>query len=295
MTTAQRNLGYNATNLNLPDIGKFLNSVLDALRDHDGKAPRDQVTSEAEYLLRNRYNLLVSSPALDIEIKKRVERALELLSRTGLICRKGLHSLSLTSKALIVSKEELDSIARETPVKQKIERQLVLPLPNEIATQIIHELTSAQLTSIEVEEQVLRHYVRSSILLSVEQHALDELRRRTIGAKRILEAKNLIEQDVHGMYTLSDRGRSVSDTQIDRITCLSPESFLRRQLIKLRLTMESRAQVETRKSILKKVFELVAGVIHRLHRQAINPSLRNPVAVTPTSQQMLEQSTAQQR
>ncbi len=295
MTTAQRNLGYNTTNLNLPDIGQFLNSVLDALRDHNGKAPREQVTSEAEYLLRNRYNLLASSPALDIEIKKRVERALELLSRTGLICRKGMHSLSLTSKALIVSREELDSIAEETPVKQKIERQLVLPLPNEIATQIIHELRTAQLTSIEVEEHILRHYVRSSILLSVEQQALDELRRRTVGARRVLEAKNLIEQDVHGLYALSDRGRAVSDTQIERITCLSAESFVRRQLIKLRLTTESRAQVETRKSILKKVLELVAGVIHRFHKQAINPSLRNPVAVNPTSQQMLEQSTAQQR
>src|SRR5688572_33487617 len=126
MTTAQRNIRYNAARLNLPDL-KFLNSILDALRDHGGKASRDQVTNEAEYILRNRYNLISSSSTLDLEIRKRLDRALELLAQTGLICKKGLYSLSLTSRALVVSKEELESIANEQPLKPKIERQLILP------------------------------------------------------------------------------------------------------------------------------------------------------------------------
>ncbi|MDZ4834410.1 MAG: hypothetical protein SGJ27_11590 [Candidatus Melainabacteria bacterium] len=264
MTTAQRHIRYNAPNLNLPDIGKFLNSILDALRDHGGKASRDQVTTEAENILRRRYNLFTSSPTLDLEIRNRLERALELLSRTGLVCRKGLHSLSLTSRALIISTEELESIAAETLVKPKIERQLVVPLPDEIAMRVISDLRTSQLTSIEIEEQLLRHYAHTTALLTVDAGALDELRRRTVTARRVLEAKNLIMHDRHGRYTLTDRGRAVSPKQIERITCMSAGPFARHQLLKLRLNMETRAQTEVRNSIIKSVLQFVAGLVHRV-------------------------------
>lgn len=264
MTTAQRNLRYNSANLNLPDISKFLNSILDALRIHGGKASRDEVTNEAEYILRNRYNLLASSPTVDVAIKTRLERALELLSKTGLVCKKGLHSLTLTSRALIVSKEEIDKIAHEIPLNAKIERQLVLPLPGEVAMRMIDELKTAQLTEIELEEQVLRHYVSTNALLTVDHTTLDELRRRTITARRVLESRNLIHHDQHGLYTLAARGRAVSPKQIQRITCLSLGSFLRHQLLKLRLTMESRAQKEVRHSIIRSVVQFIAGIFHHI-------------------------------
>lgn len=273
MTTAQRNIRYNAANLNLPDIGKFLNSILDALREHGGKASRDEVKNEAEYILRNRYNLISSSPTVDVAIKNRLERALELLSKTGLVCQKGLHSLSLTSRALIVSKEELDSIAHEIPLKPKVERQLVLPLPGEIAMRMITELKTAQLTAIEIDEQVLRHYAHTNALLTVDQTTLDELRRRTITARRVLESRNLIRHDQHELYTLTSRGRAASPQQLERITRLSFGSFVRHELLRLRLTMDMRAQKEVRHSIIRGIAEFVAGLFLRV---AVKKSDQNP-------------------
>lgn len=262
MTTAQRNI-YNATNLKLPDIDKFLNSILDSLKDHGGKASRDQVTSEAESMIRDRYNLLSASPAINLAIRKRLDRSLELLSNADLVAKKGLHSISLTSRALIVSKEELQSIARETQLKSKIERHIVLPLPDEIAEKIVSELRTAQLTALEIEEHLLRQYTNTNAILSVDQAGLDELRRRTITARRVLEGRHLIELDSHGLYTLTTRGRAASPKQVGRITRLSAGVYLRHELLKLRLLLERHAEANVRQSITQWLFKLVAGLIYR--------------------------------
>ena len=147
-----------------------------------------------------------------------------------------------------------------------LEQALVLPLPDDIALQIVQDLDTAKLNAHEIEEHMLAHFTCSGAF-SLDRLALEDLRQRTIAARRILEADGMIAHNKRGQYSLTARGRFASAKQLRRITCLSLSDFINRQLSKLRLTLDFHAQRQMRESLLKEVATFIAGVGRRLTKK----------------------------
>lgn len=273
MTTAKRKKEpyYSA----MPSVNSLLNPILHALRERGGNGPTDKVTSEVENkflqdAMVNRF------PSARLEIHSRLNRALELLSKTGLVCRKGLYSLKLTPKALVVPESAIENLSEETLRKKHsvdivVESEKTLPLPDEISSDILEFLSEKpKMSALEIEERVLQRYAYDQGILEAEE--LEQVSRRALTARRILESKHLITHDSDGMFRLTDRGRSVNPVQAQRIARLSIGTYLRHQLLKLRLFMEEQAQIETRRHIFEGISAFLLGV----GRYFTRPKRREP-------------------
>jgi hypothetical protein len=276
MTTAQRKLNYQ--NSGLPSVSNFLNPILDVLRMHGGKAASSELKTEVEVAIRKRYQLVSLTPSLVLEIQYRLERALDLLNKGGLICKAGLHSLKLTSKALVVPKNEVAALAAKAietePMDIVVESEKSLPLPDDISLDILEFLQlEKRLSELELEERVLRRYACDKGILAPGD--LDQIRRRALTARRIIEARRLIEHDRDGMYRLTALGRSVNPKQARRITGLSIGMFLRREIMKFRLFVERKAHLEVRKNLIREIQSFIIGLGRYLTKKRGSNSARN--------------------
>jgi len=261
MTTAKRKKEpyYSA----MPSVSSLLNPILHALRERGGNGSADKVTSEVEnkVLQDARVNRV---PSARLEIHSRLNHALELLSRAGLVCRKGLYSLKITPKALVVPESAVEKLSEESfrenqSIDLVVESERTLPLPDEITADILEFLSrEPKLSALQIEEMVLKRYAYDHGILEADE--LEQVSRRALTARRIIESKHLIAHDSNGMFQLTDRGRSVTPVQAQRIARLSIGTYLRHQLLKLRLFVEEQAQVETRRHIFEEISAFLFGV-----------------------------------
>lgn len=261
MTTAQRKINQKS---GFPPVSNLLNPIIDALKERGGKAAQSDLKVEVESKIFERYKLDSLNPTAKLEIESRLERALELLRRGGLICREGLHSLKLTSKALVVPKSAVAKLTTEatideTPMDLIVESEKTLPLPDDISLDIIEFLKSGErLTALQIQEHVLRRYAYDHGIL--EEEELEQISRRALTARRILESKNLVTHDRDGFFRLTERGRAVNSKQAQRITSLSIGNYLRHQILKFRLLIDRQAQLETRQHLIHEIGAFVFGV-----------------------------------
>lgn len=261
MTTAHRK--FNDQNSGLPTVLNLLNPILDALRAHGGKANSDAVKSEVENKICTKYQLDPSKPSIAAEFRSRIERAFDLLNRAGFIYKEGINSLKLTSKALVVPKSAVRAVTSEA-VKEKpmdiiYESDKVLPLPDQITLDMIEFLKAeTQLTELQLEERILRRYAFDNGLM--DSADLDEIRRRALTARRVAESKHLIIRNSGGVFTLSKLGAQVGPKQVRRITGISFEAFIRRQILKARFFVEERSHLEIRQHLLRELKAFFLGL-----------------------------------
>lgn len=261
MTTAHRKFDYQ--NTVLPTVHNLLNPILDALRAHGGKANSEAVKSEVENKICKTYQLDHLKPSIAAEFRSRIERAFDLLNRGGLICKEGINSLKLTSKALVVPKCAVQAVTseaiKEKPMDIIYESEKVLPLPDQITLDMIEFLkTEEQLTELQLEERILRRYAFDNGLMDSED--LDEIRRRALTARRVAESKHLFTRNREGVFTLTRRGANVTPVQVRRITGLSFEAFIRRQILKIRFFVEERSHIEIRQHLLRELKAFFLGL-----------------------------------
>src|SRR5690606_38876586 len=119
---------------------------------------------------------------------------------------------------------------KEKPMDIVYESDKVLPLPDQITLDMIEFLKSEErLTELQLEERILRRYAFDNGIMDSED--LDEIRRRALTARRVAESRHLIARNSEGVFTLTKVGANVAPKQIRRITGLSFEAFIRRQIL----------------------------------------------------------------
>jgi len=249
-----------------------------ALKEHGGKARSAELKNEVEREIRNQYKLNPKSKTLHVELQNRLDRALELLNRGGLVVAEGIHSLKLTSKALIARRSDLEKLSTGTQTaspeavraETRNESPATLPLPDEIALDIMDFMrVEDRLTKLQIEERVLKSYAFDNGVTDSDE--LDIIRRRVLTARRVLEAKNLIQRNKEGSFQLSERGLRATHKQTQQITGLTLGTFLRREILKVRLFIERRWHLEIREHLLRELATLFAGVVRYFTKYAPAP------------------------
>ena len=262
MTTAQRKINHSGTGL--PPVSALLILVIDALKEHGGKLTQSDLVGELHQRISEQISSQSLTPTIKLEIGNRLDRALQLLQRGGLICNEGINSLKLTPKALVVPKSAVAKLTTEaeiddSPMDLIVESEKTLPLPDDISLEILEILKREErLSALQIQESVLRQHAYDHGILEDEE--LEQLSRRVLTARRILESKNLIAHDRDGFFQLTERGQAVNPEQAQRITRLSIGNYIRHQILKFRLLIDRQAQLETRQHLMHEVGAFVFGV-----------------------------------
>lgn len=263
---------YAAQRAGMPAFDKFLVPIVDALKEHNGFASREIVEQEAIEKVRKQYRIDSIRPAIDQELRMRVERSEELLMRAGVIVQLGINMLKLTSLALLLTREEVVALPKKIreinehnegvitpPIDEELGRSTAfpitpearalpaIPLFDDIATAMKRELLEEKMTPLQIEERMIKHYARSE---GYTAGSLDVLRSRTQSVRRVLESLSIISLESSGAYVVTRYGAHLSDKELQDLAFPALDILAWRQVRKIKNKFDSVAREHARAQVL---------------------------------------------
>src|SRR5579883_194062 len=141
----------------IPGVGKIMLFMLNALKEHNGKATEEQIQNETiEKIVKERR---ISSKDRS-DLHSEIVRLEDLLLRAGLLAKQGFRALVLNPRALILNDEQIKALPQDPElieqslIAEESEARVLPPLPavDDVAVFLATQLQSQRLAEIELDE-----------------------------------------------------------------------------------------------------------------------------------------------